>query len=172
VTPKGVAVYPRLNKPDTKFDAEGVYKVDLRLDPCDPGVDEFVAKVEAFAAENNLTGKKNGIKHEAADNGEPTGMLLVHFKVKATWPDGTSRKPAVVDAGKTELTANVGGGSIIRISGEMSTYEGFGGGISLSPKAVQVLELKTWNAGVDDFDDESVPSDDMPSDDGDDEPEF
>jgi len=175
VTPIGVAVYPRLNRPDTKFDAEGVYKVTIRLDPSLPEVAAFVAKVEAFGNENSLGGKANGIKDEANDEGEPTGMLLASFKVQASWPDGTSRKPTVVDAMKQELTANVGCGSVIRISGEMSTYDGFGGGVSLSPKAVQVIELKTWNAGVDDFDVEGDegPSDMPPHDGGgDDEPEF
>ena len=171
VTPVGVAVYPRLNKPDTKFDAEGVYKVTVRLDPNEPAVATFMEKVEAFADENGLKGKNNGIKDEADDNGVPTGMLLVNFKVKASWPDGTSRKPAIVNATKNELTANVGGGSVIRVSGEMSTYDGFGGGISLSPKAVQVIELKTWNAGVDDFDVEGDGEVAVAAD-GDDEPEF
>jgi hypothetical protein len=171
VTPVGVAVYPRLNKPDTKFDNEGVYKVTLRLDPNDADVAAMVAKMEAFMAENGLAGKANGMKDEADDNGVPTGMLLMNFKVKAMWPDGTSRKPAIVDAGKQPTEANVGGGSLIRISGEMSTYDGFGGGISLSPKAIQVVKLVTWNAGVDDFDMEgdSLAAPEMQ---GDDEPEF
>jgi hypothetical protein len=175
VSPKGVAVYPRLNKPDTKFDAEGVYKVSLRLDPNDAEVASYLATIESFGAENDK--KKMPFKHEADDKGVPTGMVLVNYKVAAKWPDkdgqiGDSRKPAVVDAGKNELTANVGGGSVIRISGQMSTYDGFGGGISLSPLAVQVLELKTWNAGVDDFDDESDDAKSAPAMQGDDEPEF
>lgn len=169
VSPKGVAVYPRLNKADTKFDAEGVFKTGLRVDPSDPASAEFLEKIKAFGAEHGR--KKMPFKDEAGDDGAPTGMVIVNYKVKAMWPDGSSRKPAVVDAAKQELMANVGGGSIIRISGEMVEYEGFGGGVTLVPKAVQVIELKTWNAGVDDFDIEGEPqaAGDF---DGDDEPEF
>jgi hypothetical protein len=175
VSPAGIAVYPRLNKPDTKFDAVGEFKTGLKLDPSDPAAKAFLDKMEAFAAANGIT-KGLPWKDEAGDNGEPTGMVIVKYKVKAFWPakDGNppeSRKPAVVDAGKQILTANVGGGSTIRISGEMATYDGFGGGVSLQPKAIQVLDLQTWNAGVEDFDDESVPASEHAGD-SDDEPEF
>ena len=176
VSPKGVAVYPRLNKPDTKFDADGVYKTGLRVDPNDPQAAAFLKKMEDFGAANGKT--KMPFKDEAGDDGAPTGMVIVNYKVAAKWPDrdgevGESRKPALVDAGKNSITANVGGGSVLRISGQMSTYDGFGGGVSLSPIAVQVLDLKSWNAGVDDFEDEAEPvSDGVGSSDGDDEPEF
>lgn len=175
VSPEGIAVYPRLNKPDTKFDVDGVYKTGLRIDPSAPDGARFLAKIKEFGAANKKT--KMPWKDEANDDGEPTGMVVVNFKVAAKWPDkdgqiGESRKPALVDAGKNTLTTNVGGGSTIRISGQMSTYDGFGGGVNLTPIAVQVKDLKTWNAGVDDFADES--EGDMPAHDGggDDEPEF
>ncbi len=167
VTPAGVAVYPRLNKPDTKFDPVGVYKVNLRLPEGDAATSELIAKIEGFGQENGK--KKLPFEYETGDDGQPTGNVIFKFKVKAEWPDGSSRKPALVDAMKNELSANVGGGSIIRISGEMATYDGFGGGVSMSPKAIQVIELKTWNAGVDDFD---VEGDEPVTSDGDDEPEF
>ena len=34
-TPKGIAQYPWLSKPDTKFNEEGVYKVDLIIPKSD-----------------------------------------------------------------------------------------------------------------------------------------
>ena len=156
VTPLGVAVYPRLNKPDTKFDAEGVYKVNLRLDPTDEAVSKLLEKLTDFGKANN------GIKNlpwvdEADDDGKPTGYILLKLKVKAFWPakDGQpaqSRKPAIVDGGKNPITETVGGGSVIRVSGEARPYEGFGGGVSLAPLAVQVKELVVYKRGVDDFD--------------------
>ena len=35
VSPKGVAIYPKLNTPSTNFDADGVYEVKLKFDPED-----------------------------------------------------------------------------------------------------------------------------------------
>jgi len=175
VSPKGKAVYPRLNKPDTKFDADGVYKTGLRLDPNEPLAAAMLAEMEAFAAANNV-GPGRPYKDEADDKGVPTGMVIMNYKVAAKGPDrdgkiGESRQPAIVDAGKKPVVGNGGGGSTLRISGQMSTYDGFGGGISLSPVAVQVLDLQTWNAGVDDFDDEGAAERDDFGDTAD-EPEF
>ncbi len=176
VTPKGIAVFPRLDKPDTKFDAEGVYKTGLRLDPSEPGVAEFISKLEEFAAANGKPTDKVGIKDESDDSGQPTGMVIFNLKVKAKWPNGDSRKPTIVDAAKQPFTGNVGGGSLIRISFEAATYDGFGGGVSCAPLAVQVLEAKSWSKGVDDFDVEAdyvtESKADAFGDDGDEEPEF
>lgn len=171
VTPDGgIAIYPRLNKPDTKFDKEGVYKVSLRYDPGVPAVAAMVAKVEAFAEANGTKVGPNAIADEADDAGNPTGMIVIKFKVHAEWPDGTSRKPAIVDRNKVPVTDVVGSGSVLRVSGEMSIYEGFGGGVTLMPKAIQVQGMVAWNPGVDDFDD--MGDDDEGSDDDSSEPEF
>ena len=35
ITPIGIARYPRLNAPDTKFDASGIFKIGLKLLPPD-----------------------------------------------------------------------------------------------------------------------------------------
>lgn len=176
VTPKGVAVFPRLDKPDTKFDAEGVYKTGLRLDPSDPEVAEFIHKLTAFAQANGKPIDKVGLKDESDDSGQPTGMVILNLKVKAKWPNGESRKPTIVDAGKQPFEGNVGGGSLIRISFEAATYDGFGGGVSCAPLAVQVLEAKTWSKGVDDFEVEAdyvtAPATEDFDDSGNDEPEF
>ena len=54
-TPTGVAQWPRLNEPDTKFDKDGVYSVGLRLPKDDAGelistiskvLDDFVTKIK------------------------------------------------------------------------------------------------------------------------------
>lgn len=171
VSPKGVAVFPRLSKPDTKFDADGVFKTGLRLDKSDPAVADFLHQLEAFASANGVGNGKLPWKDEVSEAGDVTGNVIVNYKVKAKWPNGESRKPAIVDGQKREFEGAVGGGSVIRISGEMSTYEGFGGGVTLQPLAVQVIEVKTWSKGVDDFDIEG--EDDAPAaSEFDSEPEF
>ena len=173
--PSGVALYPRLNKPDTKFDAEGVYKVDVRYDPSDPEVATWFEALKKFAIKHDKNPANVGVKHEAGDDGAPTGMLIAKFKTAALWPDGTSRKPAIVDSRKQPLTEIVGGGSILRVNGDMSIYDGFGGGVTLGIKAVQVLKLVPYIAGVDDFNDEGDDDDDRGVNDdfdGSPEPEF
>ena len=48
-TPAGVARYPHLNRPDTKFDEIGVYKVNLELTAEE--AEPFISQVEALLAE-------------------------------------------------------------------------------------------------------------------------
>lgn len=47
-TPVGIARYPHLNKPDTRFDAEGKYKCDLILEAADPEVVELIDYLESI----------------------------------------------------------------------------------------------------------------------------
>lgn len=118
ITPKGVAVYPKLNKPDTKFDADGVYEVKLRLDPDATGGtldkksatladiiaaatklrDEFLAEKKAeLAASSNPKAKKKAKEIEVREigeadldeDGEETGLILLKAKMKAS---GISKK--------------------------------------------------------------------------------
>ena len=54
VTQVGVAIYPHLVEPDTKFNAEGEYKVKLRLSPDSVITDskgKRVADVQSFIDE-------------------------------------------------------------------------------------------------------------------------
>lgn len=50
VSPKGVAVFPRLSKPDTKFNAQGEYSLRLKLDTNDAQVRAFIEGLEDAAA--------------------------------------------------------------------------------------------------------------------------
>jgi hypothetical protein len=50
VTPKGVAVWPSLGKPNTKFVPEGVFEMKLRMDRNDPEVQALCAKLEDLRA--------------------------------------------------------------------------------------------------------------------------
>src|SRR3546814_19834590 len=48
VTPKGVGIYPRLNAPDTKYNAAGVYETKLAFDADTPGLSKLQEKVSAL----------------------------------------------------------------------------------------------------------------------------
>jgi len=51
VSPKGIAVYPRLSKPDTKFNPNGEYSIRLKLDTGEETVQAFIAKIEEATGE-------------------------------------------------------------------------------------------------------------------------
>jgi hypothetical protein len=118
ITPKGTAIYPKLDKPDTKFDADGVYEVKLKFDPAaTDGVigktsatwaeivekaeavrDEFLAttKKELAAGDGkqklkakNITALDFGNEQDVDDDGNETGLVLVKAKMKAS---GVSKK--------------------------------------------------------------------------------
>jgi hypothetical protein len=102
---EGIAHYPHLNKPDTRFDADGTYHLKLRMDSENPKVAKFLEWIDAeheaskkeFAAKLLEDGKvktqaaadkktKDGDKpyvYEEDDDGEETNMVLVNFKMKA-----------------------------------------------------------------------------------------
>lgn len=93
-TPVGEAIWPKLDRPDTRFDEGGVYTVDLRLDPNDPEVLDFIETLnavrdEGFAlekAENPKISSYNAasvFKDEYDADGNPTGMIIVKAKMKA-----------------------------------------------------------------------------------------
>lgn len=118
ITPKGTAIYPKLDKPDTKFDADGVYEVKLKFDPAaTDGVigktsatwaeivekaeavrDEFLAstKKELAAGDGkqklkakNITALDFGNEQDVDDDGNETGLIVIKAKMKAS---GTSKK--------------------------------------------------------------------------------
>lgn len=144
VTPIGIAQYPYLTSPDTKFNPDGEYRVNLILDPSDPGVQEFLEKLEELAeeaveaereklrsaAKNPKLGEKAASQvqpqepysEELDSEGEPTGRFIVKFKSKAKVKrkDGSefSIAPKLFDAqGKPwNLEETVMGGARIRVN--------------------------------------------------------
>jgi hypothetical protein len=122
ITPRGTAVFPKLNQPDTKFDANGVYETKLKLeaDAADGQIGksvvalpEIVEKLEAirdqFLAEKKaeLAGGKDPKQKAKAknitaraigepaydDDGEETGELILKAKMKASGISAKDNKP-------------------------------------------------------------------------------
>lgn len=117
-SPKGTAVYPRLNKPDTKFKAEGVFSTRLVV----PGnaVEDLIKTIDAEAEaaladtlqkleEKVATAKgKDLVKAKASlekmtagplpydpeydDEGNETGNYVFSFKTNATYTDKKTGK--------------------------------------------------------------------------------
>lgn len=182
-SPKGIAKYPRLQKPDTKFDSDGVFKLDLILDRSIKADAAFIAELETKAkkafteAKADLKANKKvkllkeltmGLPFEEVldDEGDETGKVAVKFKlsahVKPKNGDAFDQKPALFDSkGKPYVGPTIGGGSTVRVSFEVIEYcntAAKNAGISLRLKAVKVIDLVEYVPGGDasayGFDDE------------------
>ena len=151
-TPKGIAQYPHLSKPDTKFSKPGDYKVNLILsaEEAAPIIEQINA---AFAENMQAELKKQGKKElkaanppymeELGDDGQPTGNVIFKFKSTAAY------KPAIFDAkGKPMMESNIWGGSEIRVNSTIGAYyvATVGVGVALRIRAVQVIRLVEGSA--------------------------
>ncbi len=165
-TPKGIAKFPWLNRPDTRFNSDGVYTVSLLLTPeeaqplmeqLDELADQAVEKAKQDLVEK---GKKTHAKKvvrmepykmEEDAEGTETGMVEFKFKMKAkiTKKDNTVIElfPKLFDSKGKPINAEetqVFGGSIIKVNYTPSPYyvaSTKGAGVSLQLNAVQVIEL-------------------------------
>lgn len=160
VTPAGIAQYPYLSKPDTKFNPDGEYK--MKLEVSDPtGVqalvtflDEQIVKSVELAKKEN-PGKKIKTGDAPYSINEDSGKITVSFKLKAkvTPKNGEpfEQRPAIFDAkGKPLQDVNVGGGSKVKVAYEVVPFYTalVGASISLRMKAVQVIDLKEFSGGA------------------------
>lgn len=173
-TPRGTAVWPRLNSPDYKYDKAGKYSCKLRLKASDPAVQALKAQLEKmrddFLAEEieRLKGEKKAalamelkagevLKIERnSETGEETGYLLLNASMKASGvreKDGTTwtQKPSIFDAKGKALNNPpiINGGSEVKLSLDvdpfiMPTNKEAIVGIRL--KAVQILKLVSGGA--------------------------
>lgn len=166
-TPRGIAVWPKLDEPDTKFEAEGVYTTKLKLSAEDaqPYVD-LIDKLAADhlaacqKAESNPAKKKKlkltddmPYKPDLDKEGNETGDMILSFKMKASGVSKKTgkpwtRKPAAFDAKGRPLTPvpKIGGGSTIKVSCIYEPWANPKGevGVSARLEAVQLIELRTF----------------------------
>lgn len=177
-TPRGIARYPRLDKPDTKFNPDGDYKVDLVLPTESAEAKALMAKIDAGIAASFEQAKKEhkGKKVKMADapyavvteklkKGDEeevveTDKTKFSFKLKAVGRnkktgESWTMRPAVFDAKGQVLDVSkvkLGGGSEIKVAYEMRPYfmaSTSSAGVSLRLKGVQVLKLVEWQSAKD-----------------------
>jgi hypothetical protein len=168
ITPKGVAKFPRLNKPDTKFNAAGVYSVKLVLSEEDatPLMEAINTEAQkAFDAEVerlNKAGKKAlATKLKLADpsyepevdaDGEETGNVVFNFKTNASFVNKQGetihKEVTMFDAKGVKLEgkkrAEIWGGSELKVAFALMPYANAATktvGVSQRLNAVQVLKL-------------------------------
>ena len=172
VTPKATCVYPLLNKPDTKFNADGEYKVTLKVEAEDAAplikqLDEILKTYKEASIKRDPKLSRFNVttpyEEEIDDQGNLTGYYLFKFKQKARIQTNDGRsidmKIAIVDASRKPTDAQIGGGSEVKIAATvipyaMSTNKAFG--LALRPQAVQIINLVSPMNGnvVSMFDDE------------------
>lgn len=159
-SPQGIAVYPKLEKPDTKFDANGVFSVDLDLSGSE--AQQLIVQLTkiadaAYANECKAKGKKSLKRADFPWKEVEDGKTRFKFKLKAKGGTGEKQwdqKPALFDAkGNPVKELNIGSGSVIKVAFDVAPYftAMVGHGLSLRLRAVQVIELRQYIAG-DNFD--------------------
>jgi len=159
VSPAGIAVWPHLNSPDTKFDkgdGTGEYKVDVKLDEAaaQPIIDRLQKILDQYYGEevsHNPKVKQFNqhlpISEEVDDQGNLTGSWILRVKQKAriqTNNGPVDMKVALFDAKRRPTNAKIGGGSTLKVSVTIVPYTMPSNkvvGISLRLNAVQVINL-------------------------------
>lgn len=137
-TAKGRANFPHLNQPDTKFNAEGVYKTGLIVNAKDAAETIKIAKDvarQAFGGDPKKL-KRCALPFEENDDGTVT------FKFKSY------NKPTVFDAkGNVVKDAKIGGGSVLKIAGSFESYDkGANLGVTAYLNSVLLLELQSFGS--------------------------
>ena len=160
-TPKGYAQYPYLLEPDTKFNPEGDFKVNLAMDD-NEATNNLITKLEQilddFYEENEDVAKaqSKGRKVLKADlyEKDEEGRIVLKFKQKAviTKKDGSKFEVKIpqFDSKGKPMKANIGRDSVIKINFSIKPYympTTKTVGLSLRPVAVQVIDLKEFANG-------------------------
>lgn len=162
--PAGIAVYPSLNKPDTKFDNAGKYKVKVRIPKDDCGA--FLKELKKLYTDNyKAQCEKEGKELKKApvpwtiveEDGKKTGEIMFNFAMKArgTGRDGSTweNRPKIFGPDASLLAndalPNIGGGTKMKVNHMVDGWysAAIGAGISLRIRGVQIIELVEWGGG-------------------------
>ncbi|MDX0270922.1 hypothetical protein GOC13_24555 [Sinorhizobium meliloti] len=169
-TARGIAVYPRLTTPDTKYNAQGNYtaKIKLPVAAAQPTI-KLIQEVAKRHVGKPLPLKKNPcwfyekVTDEETGDETETGFVIFNITAKNRLvKDKQSgemklwdRKPKLFSAsGKVVSKANIGGGTEYAVTFEI--YEGKDNDgnptLSLQPTAVQIYKLVEFVSGQGDVD--------------------
>jgi hypothetical protein len=157
-TPVGIARWPRLNEPDTAFNADGDFKVTLEFRGAEAKKVMGEVKVFAKAAYTDLCrehGKKT-LKAAALPAVEEGDVVLLKAKLRHR-VDGKAgaftQRVALFDSSGRPLPEGapvIGAGSRMRAAVEVVPYYTalMGAGITLRLRGVQIVELVEYNPGA------------------------
>jgi hypothetical protein len=172
-TPFGVAAFPHLNKPD-EYKGKLEYKVRVFFNVADPGVAEFMQKVEEVAERffrekvaefKPKPGKKkpdfkmfNPVAIEYAEDGETkTGRVSINAKMSAAYKDKTGvevpMQPGLFDAKGNRIDpakVAIWGGSEVRLQCKLVPFlndAAESAGATFKLQQVQIRKLRQGGAG-------------------------
>lgn len=160
LTPVGVASFPNIDKPDTRWDADGAYSADVVVGPGEETA--LQAKLEALAEEFRKEQEIGSgvevhipIKPETDRDKQPTGNVLIKTKLKAfvggyDGSEKVSQRPKVVDGQTNPIhpVPAVGGGSKMRVACDaIARYVQGKIYVTLNIRAVQIVELVLKGSG-------------------------
>jgi len=173
-SPKGVAVFPRLNEPDFKFKDAGQYSTKLRLPKAEAEAflakfqslsdDIHAEKVEFFKGKKDKKGKMIEVENaglpfsvETDKEGNETGFILLAFSSNASFKDkttGVEKKitPGIYDSQGKPANVQVGGGSVLKVAFQPFPYYNDAtqkSGVSFRLQGVQVIELRQFGSNLD-----------------------
>ena len=170
-SPKGKALWAKLDKPDREYNPKGQYSVDLVLNPDDSKAQEFIGKLEDLrdrALSEANEGRPKPKQFEAAPvykeeydkEGEPTGNIIVKFKMNNVDDRRPGQNRVILvgpkaSAGEIPMV-DIGNGSTIRCVAFANPYAMASTkkvGVSLILEKVQLIELVSFG-GDDELEDE------------------
>jgi len=161
ITPRGVAVYPRLQRPDTRYHELGVYKADIRIpvEEAKPLLKELgdIYRSHLGQPHPKLAPSKDKEAMWFYEQDEDGDFLKDHVilkirarNIKTKTGEVWDRKPKLFDAKGRPIKANlnIGGGTVMKVSFEVDCYTSKkASGVRLIPVAVQIIDLVTFEAG-------------------------
>lgn len=170
---KGKALWAKVFEPDTKFDPNGIYSVNLLIPEAEAAeICEYLDGVVQERYDQEIKEKpkmkaslstKSPYEPEYDQDGNPTGNIEFKLKLKAKVQTRTGemydQKPIVVDAKRTPMDGDtaIGNGSVIKVAYEPIPYVMAStkqAGVSLRLKGVQVIDLVEYGGGANMFDEE------------------
>ncbi len=180
VSPKGKALWCKIVEPDYEYNDSGVYQTDMVVDPNDPTVIAYIAKLEALRDEAHAQAEKKlkkdidaleVFKKEVRD-GEETGMIIIRFKmpnIDKRKAKGDAYQIKVIDKYRKPIASEdvpeIGNGSTIRCKAYHYAYHMAGNeargipdclGVTTIWDMCQLIDLVEYSGGgADGFDDES-----------------
>jgi len=143
VTPKGTSKHAWLLRPDTKFNPDGTYQVNVVLKKEE--AKSICKELKALYDAAQKPGKKSGkMPYFVNDDGDVEIKLSQKSVIRLK--DGTTfnKTVALVDAKRKPVKVNVGNGSTIKAAFSVRSYDYNGCGISLDLISVQIINLIPW----------------------------
>ena len=162
------AFYPRLVRPDTKFNKLGQYKADIRV-PVEEAKELMEELGQVYKEWTGKAPSKNDNsmwKMEEDKDGNATGDVIIKIRVANRLNrDGElwNRRPRVFFRDPEERTDKIGGGSAIKVEFAVYCWQAEKKGVSLQPMSVLVEEVKEPQQEANPFGEGEEASFDTPS---------